>query len=57
MDNTQYYGAVSRFFHWTMAVAFAFMLFTAIQFKQENYSWMARTKRQASCSPFWWRCA
>ena len=36
MDNTQYYGAVSRFFHWTMAAAFAFMLFTAIQFKQEN---------------------
>ena len=44
MDNTQYYGAVSRFFHWTMAAAFAFMLFTAIQFKQENYSWMGAHK-------------
>lgn len=44
MDNTQYYGAVSRFFHWTMAATFAFMLFTAIQFKQENYSWMGAHK-------------
>ena len=44
MDNPQYYGAISRFFHWTMAAAFAFMLFTAIMFMQEDYSWMGAHK-------------
>ena len=44
MDNPQYYGAISRFFHWTMAAAFAFMLFTAIMFMQDDYSWMGAHK-------------
>ena len=44
MDNNQYYGAVSRFLHWIMAAAFAFMLFTAIKFMQDDYSWMGAHK-------------
>ncbi|MDO5103892.1 MAG: cytochrome b [Lautropia sp.] len=29
-DTPKHYGSVSRFFHWTMAAGFGFMLFTAL---------------------------
>ena len=42
MDTTQVYGGISRFFHWTMAAGFAFMLFTAVMWtiNEDYYSLM-----------------
>lgn len=39
-DNESYYGTISRFFHWSMALLFLFMLFTvtAPKFNEEYVS-------------------
>lgn len=45
-DNKQYYGTISRLFHWLMALCFAFMLFTAIMWSinEDYYSLMGYHK-------------
>lgn len=45
-DTVHYYGTISRFFHWVMAICFAFMLFTAIAWNvnEEYYSLMGYHK-------------
>ena len=45
-DNKQYYGTISRLFHWLMALCFAFMLFTAIMWNinEDYYSLMGYHK-------------
>lgn len=46
MDTPQYYGGTSRFFHWTMAAGFAFMLATVLMWNinEKYYSLMAYHK-------------
>ena len=45
-DTSQYYGTLSRFFHWLMAAMFAFMLCTAAMWNinEKYYSLMGYHK-------------
>ena len=45
-DTPQYYGTLSRFFHWLMAAMFAFMLCTAAMWNinEKYYSLMGYQK-------------
>ena len=39
-DTFERYGSVSRFFHWSMALLFVFMYYSAVLFSQENFDLM-----------------
>ena len=45
-DTQQYYGTISRLLHWSMAAAFAVMLFTAAMwnFNEDYFSLMGLHK-------------
>ncbi|WP_373820192.1 cytochrome b [Glaesserella sp.] len=43
-DNSQYYGTVSRFLHWLMAICFGFMLFTGLSDEETFKSFIAYHK-------------
>ncbi|PJG85377.1 cytochrome b [Conservatibacter flavescens] len=53
-DNRQYYGTISRVLHWLMAIAFAYILFTAIAGTlNDDYSKLLRNSHKSVGTILW----